>query len=70
MVSTSSESVCNFVCHPFILIDPCPVIPTKTVVKTIATIAGVALAPCGIPAKIVGGVIGLVCGSVIADKLL
>ena len=42
----------------------------QIIVKTIATIAGVALAPCGIPAKIVGGVIGHVCGSVIADKLL
>ena len=70
MVSTSSESACYFVYHPFILVDPCPVILTKTVVKTIATIAGVALAPCGIPAKIVGGVIGHACGSIIANKLL
>ena len=70
MVSTSSESVCNFFYRPFILVDPCPTILTKTFVKTAATIAGVVLAPCGIPGKIVGGVIGHVCGSVIADKLL
>lgn len=66
MVSTFSESVCNFI-YP---VDPCPAILTKTVVKTVATIAGVVLAPCGIPGKIVGGVIGHACGSVIAEKLL
>lgn len=57
MVSTSSESVCNFIYPPFILVDPCPPILTKTVVRTVATIAGIALAPCGILGKIVGGVI-------------
>lgn len=67
MVSKSSESVCNVVYPSFILVDPCP---AKTVVKTVATIAGMAMAPCGILGKIVGGVIGHVCGSIIADKVL
>ena len=64
------QSVCKFIYPPFILVDPCPPILTKTVVRTVATIAGIALAPCGIPGKIVGGVIGHVCGSIIADKVL
>lgn len=70
MVSSSSESVCNVVYAPFILVEPRPAILTKTVVKTVATIAGIAMAPCGITGKIVGGIIGHVCGSIIADKVL
>lgn len=70
MVSTSSESVCYCICRPIVLVDPCPAIITKTVIKTVATIAGIAMAPCGIPGKIIGGVIGHVCGSIIADKML
>lgn len=69
MVSTYSESVCNVDFPPFILVDPCPTILSKTVVKAVATIAGIAMAPCGIPGKIVGGVLGHVCGTIIADKV-
>lgn len=70
MVGTSSESVCKCLCSPFILVDPCPTIPAKTVVKTIATIACVAMAPSGISNKLAGAVIGHVFGEIIADKVL
>lgn len=51
----------------FVFVDPCPV-PTASVLKLSMTALGIVLAPCGLPGKLVGGVIGYLVGSKLAEK--
>lgn len=69
-MANSSESV-NFV--KAILVDPCPLpwnpFCTKSMIQVLGTVAGVSFSPCGLPGKMVGGLIGYACGSIIASKI-
>ena len=53
----------------FVCVDPCPA-PTAFGLKASMVALGFVLAPCGLPGKVVGGVIGYLVGSKLADKLL
>ena len=57
----------NVLQSSIVCVDPCP-LHSKSLIRLAATVAGVLIAPCGLPGKIVGGTIGYLCGSKLADK--
>ena len=52
----------------FVYVDPCP-LPSKSLIRMAGAVAGALRAPCGLPGKIVGGAVGYLCASKLADKV-